>query len=54
MMDRVQGDSADETKPVIDEPPPVLGTWSRVYTWVLIYLAVVIAIFYWLTSTLRP
>jgi hypothetical protein len=32
-----------------DEPPPILGTWPRVYTVVLIYLAAVIAIFYWFT-----
>jgi hypothetical protein len=28
---------------VIDEPPPFLGTWPRVYTFVLCYLVVVIA-----------
>ncbi len=28
------------------EPPPFLGTWGRVYTVVLIYLAMVIASFY--------
>jgi hypothetical protein len=29
-----------------DEPPPFLGTWRRVYTFVLIYLACLIAAFY--------
>ena len=29
-----------------DEPPPFLGTWGRVYTAVLIYLAAIIAGFY--------
>jgi hypothetical protein len=29
-----------------DEAPPVLGTWPRVYTFVLIYLALVILGFY--------
>jgi hypothetical protein len=29
-----------------DEPPPILGTWSRVYVAVLVYLAVVISAFY--------
>jgi hypothetical protein len=29
-----------------DEPPPFLGTWRRVYTAILIYLACVIAAFY--------
>jgi len=31
---------------VQDEPPPFLGTWRRVYTIVLVYLACVIALFY--------
>jgi hypothetical protein len=29
-----------------DEPPPFLGTWSRVYAAVLVYLVVVIAVFH--------
>ena len=29
-----------------DEPPPFLGTWARVYTVVLIYLALLISVFY--------
>jgi hypothetical protein len=29
-----------------DGPPPVLGTWKRVYIFVLVYLAAVIALFY--------
>jgi len=29
-----------------DEPPPFLGTWPRVYTAVLIYLAILILLFY--------
>ncbi|HWQ56986.1 MAG TPA: hypothetical protein VN442_25085 [Bryobacteraceae bacterium] len=32
-----------------DEPPPFLGTWPRVYLTVIVYLAVVIALFYWFT-----
>jgi hypothetical protein len=35
---------------VYDEPPPFLGTWSRVYTVVLIYLVAVIALFAWFTK----
>ena len=31
---------------VIDEPPPFLGTWRRVYTAVVIYLAVLITTFW--------
>jgi len=29
-----------------DEPPPFLGTWSRVYTAVAVYLALLIALCY--------
>jgi hypothetical protein len=29
-----------------DEPPPFLGTWPRVYTVVLIYLAALIVLAY--------
>ena len=29
-----------------DEPPPFLGTWRRVYTLVLLFLACLIAAFY--------
>jgi hypothetical protein len=29
-----------------DEPPPFLGTWPRVYTAVLFYLAALIVLFY--------
>jgi hypothetical protein len=31
---------------MLDEPPPVLGTWPRVYVATLIYLALVIFSFY--------
>jgi len=34
---------------LIDEPPPVLGNWRRVYVVVLAYEALVIALFYWFT-----
>ncbi len=32
---------------VVDEPPPFLGTWRRLYTAVAIYLVVLIALFRW-------
>jgi hypothetical protein len=32
---------------MIDEPPPILGTWPRVYAAVLLYLVVLIVLFYW-------
>jgi hypothetical protein len=43
-----------EEKPILDEPPPALGTWPRVYTAVLIYLVVVIVAFYLITRRLAP
>jgi hypothetical protein len=42
-----------EPRDVADEPPPFLGTWKRVYTGVLIYLAVIIAVFYAFTEIYR-
>lgn len=32
---------------MIDEPPPILGTWPRLYTAVLLYLVLLIVLFYW-------
>ena len=32
-----------------EEPPPILGSWRRLYTAVLIYLAALILLFYWFT-----
>jgi hypothetical protein len=37
-----------------DEPPPILGTWPRVYVIVLVYLAVVIFAFYLFTVHFAP
>ena len=34
-----------------EEPPPFLRTWRRVYTAVLAWLALLIALFYWFTRT---
>jgi hypothetical protein len=31
---------------IIDEPPPFLKTWPRVYAFVLVYLALLIVAFY--------
>jgi hypothetical protein len=33
-------------KDAIDEPPPLLGTWPRVYTAVIGYLFLLIVLFY--------
>jgi len=35
------------------EPPPILGSWSRLYALVLIALALEIALFWVLTRALR-
>jgi len=32
--------------PAEDPPPPILGTWRRMYMLVLIYLALLIFVFY--------
>lgn len=29
-----------------EEPPPILGTWSRLYTFVVVYLLALILLFY--------
>jgi hypothetical protein len=41
-------------KEILDEPPPVLGSWPRVYLFVICYLACVIAVFYWFTRSYAP
>lgn len=32
-----------------EEPPPFFGTWNRVYAAVIVYLALLIALFNWFT-----
>jgi hypothetical protein len=46
--------SPEDGKPIVDEPPPVLRTWRRVYVFVLGYLAAVILAFYWFTVHFAP
>jgi hypothetical protein len=41
-------------KTPIDEPPPFLGSWRRVYAAVLLYLALIIAAFYTFTRAFAP
>jgi hypothetical protein len=45
---------AHDERPVIDEPPPFLGTWPRVYRFVIVYLAVLIAVFFVFTRAFAP
>ena len=35
-----------------DEPPPVLGRWSRLYALVVVELVAIILILFWLTRKL--
>jgi hypothetical protein len=44
----------DDLRQVDDEPPPLLGTWSRVYTFVICELACVIALLWRFTIAFRP
>ena len=37
-----------------DEPPPFLGTWKRVYTAVLIYVAVLVSVLYLFSAVTAP
>jgi hypothetical protein len=38
---------------VPDEPPPFLGTWKRVYTAIVVYLVLIVAVFYLFTRAYR-
>ncbi len=40
----------NEERQVLDEPPPFLGSWGRVYFFVLIWLALVIVLFWLFTK----
>lgn len=43
-----------DPREIPDEPPPILGTWPRVYIFILIELAAVIGLFYWFTVHFAP
>ncbi len=45
---------SEDRKDIIDEPPPFLGTWRRVYIAVLCYVAVLITLFYVFARTFAP
>ena len=42
-----------EEKLVSEEPPPLLGSWKRLYSAVLLYLGILIALLYILTQMFR-
>jgi|GraSoiStandDraft_16_1057320.scaffolds.fasta_scaffold16293_5 hypothetical protein len=44
----------DEQRQILDEPPPVLGSWPRVYLFVVCYLAALITLFYLFTAHFAP
>lgn len=44
---------ADASKQLVDEPPPFLGSWKRVYVAVLCYLAALIVALYVITRQFR-
>ncbi len=37
-----------------DEPPPILGTWRRLYTAIIAYLALLISLFYLFSVRFTP
>jgi len=39
---------------MIDEPPPILGAWRRIYAFVIVYLACLIGAFYVFTVHFSP
>ena len=42
----IQPADENQIRHVIDEPPPVLGTWERVYAVVVAWLFTLILLFY--------
>jgi hypothetical protein len=44
----------DERKEILDEPPPILGSWRRVYIAVLCYSAALIFCFYLFARAFAP
>jgi hypothetical protein len=39
--------------PIEDEPPPVGGSWNRIYAAVVVYTCALIAVLYWITVSLN-
>ena len=36
-----------------DEPPPLFGTWRRIYLAVVIYVLILVLVLYWMTVALN-
>ena len=45
---------SEAQRALIDEPPPFLGAWPRLYLVVCLYLVCVISLFYWFTKSYAP
>jgi len=54
MADEPQFSETIPEKVILDEPPPFLGTWPRVYRFVLIVLALVIFLAWLFTKHYAP
>lgn len=39
---------------IVDDPPPFLGTWNNVYLAIVLYLALLIAVFGWFSMAFTP
>ena len=39
---------------MVDDPPPILGAWGRVYVFVIVYAACLIGAFYAFTVHFAP
>jgi hypothetical protein len=50
----VNGPPDHASRATDDEPPPILGSWRRIYTVVLCYLAFLILILYLFGRAVRP
>jgi hypothetical protein len=38
------------SRPDLEEPPPILGTWRRVYAVVIGWIVLLIILFFWFTK----
>jgi hypothetical protein len=47
------GPAPNEPASTSDEDPPILGAWPRLYAALLVYIAVLIALFTWFTRAFQ-
>ena len=48
------GEPMPNRAPDAEEPPPILSTWSRLYTLVIVYLVALIVAFYLFSRAVTP